>query len=82
MSERWTNQLTGDKVDVVPGALRVDEASATITYIGWAKPGTAESDFSWRIMRVDESSGVAIEWAGGTRSFDKSWDNRASLTYS
>lgn len=60
---------------------RVDEASATITYIGEADPGTATSAASWRVKRVDTSSGTVILYAGSVTSFNQIWDNRAGLTY-
>lgn len=52
-----------------------------IDYIGEAAIGTATSAASWRIKRVDNTTGVVIQWAG-TGTFDQVWDNRASLTYS
>lgn len=65
-----------------PPALEVDEASATITYVGEAAPGSATAAAVWRIKRIDTTSGVSIKWAGGTAEYDKVWDNRASLSYS
>ncbi|HRH21724.1 MAG TPA: hypothetical protein PLJ58_00835 [bacterium] len=52
-----------------------------IDYIGEAAIGTATSAASWRIKKVDSSSGTVITYAG-TGVFDQIWDNRASLTYS
>lgn len=52
-----------------------------IDYVGEATIGTATSAASWRIKRVDSSSGTVIQWAG-TGVFDQVWDNRASLSYS
>jgi len=59
----------------------VEEASATITYIGRAIIGSATSDSVWLIQKVDTSSGVVITW-GGTGDFDQEWDERAAATYS
>lgn len=62
-------------------AVRIDEASATITYIGEATPGTAEGAASWRVKRITTSgANVIIEWAGSA-DFGHIWNNRASLTY-
>jgi len=66
----------------VPLALRVDEASATVTYIGHAKPGTATTSALWRVKKIDTTSGVVITFADGNDLFDNVWDNRASLSYS
>lgn len=52
-----------------------------IDYIGEAAIGTATSAASWRIKKIDSSSGTVITYAG-TGVFDQIWDNRASLTYS
>lgn len=68
--------------DSTPYATRVDEASATVTYVGEANPGTATSAASWRIKKIDTSSGTVVTWADGDASFDNIYDNRAFLTYS
>lgn len=62
-------------------ALEVDTASATITYVGEAAPGSATSGAVWRIKRIDTTSGVSIRWADGVDGFSKIWDNRAAYTY-
>ena len=66
----------------VPLAVRVDEASATVTYVGHAKPGTATSSALWRVKKIDSTTGTVITFADGDDLFDNVWDNRASLTYS
>ncbi len=53
----------------------------SIDYLGEAVIGTATSAPSWRIKKIDNSSGIVITWAD-TGAFDQIWDNRASLTYS
>jgi hypothetical protein len=63
-------------------SVRVDEASSTITYIGEAPPGASEATSSWRIKKMDTTTGVVITWAGGVDSFTNRWDQRASLSYS
>lgn len=62
--------------------VNLDEASATVTYVGEAVPGTAGSASTWRIKKLDSSSGLIITWATGNSDFDKIWDDRASYTYS
>lgn len=59
--------------------LRVDTVSSTIIYIGEAQFGSAESSASWKIKKIDLSSGISIKLASNL--FDQVWDNRASLTY-
>jgi surface antigen len=62
--------------------VRLEEASATITYVGQAVPGSATSAASWSIKRLDSSSGLVVLWGGGTAAFTQIWDNRAALAYS
>lgn len=61
---------------------RLDEASATITYVGEAAPATLTSAASWRIKRLDSTSGLVVLYAAGAANFDQIWDNRAALAYS
>lgn len=66
-----------------PLALLLDEASATISYVGEAAAGTAQSAAAWRIKRITTSGGsLTIEWADGNTNFDNIWANRVALTYS
>ncbi len=60
---------------------RIDEASATITYIGQAQDDSDIGDPVWQIQRIDTSSGTVIQWADGNNNYDNVWDNRAALTY-
>lgn len=60
----------------------IDDASASVTYIGEALPGADLSLSLWRIKKLTETGSVTvIEWADGNGNFDNIWDNRASLTY-
>lgn len=78
--EEWVNSLGAAQVEF---AQIVDEASATVTYIGKAEPGSAESAAVWQIKRITISGSETITtWADGNVNFDNVWDNRASLTYS
>ncbi|MEN9405063.1 MAG: hypothetical protein RLY47_22 [Candidatus Parcubacteria bacterium] len=53
----------------------------SVDYVGEASIGTATSAASWRVKKIDNTSGTVITWAG-TGVFDQIWDNYASLTYS
>ena len=64
-----------------PVAFRLDEASATISYLGEAQIGTLTSSALWKIKKLDSTSGLIITWADGNYLADNVWDNRASLTY-
>jgi hypothetical protein len=63
-------------------ATRIDEASATVTYIGSADPGSATSGALWQVKKIDSNNPTSITFADGDALFDNIWDDRASLTYS
>ena len=63
-------------------ATRIDEASATVTYIGSADPGSATSGALWQVKKIDSNNPTSITFADGNALFDNIWDDRASLTYS
>ncbi len=69
------------KIDPILYTTRVDEASATVTYIGYAEIGSSQASAVWRIKKIDTSSGTSIIWADGNDNFDNVWNNRAALTY-
>lgn len=61
---------------------RVDEASASVTYIGKAVPGTSEASASWQLQKLTISGTITtIAFADGDELFNNSWSNRASATY-
>ena len=62
-------------------ALRLDQNTATIAYVGDAAIASSTAAPVWRIKRLDTTSGIIIQWADGNQHFDNVWDNRASLTY-
>lgn len=75
----WLESLGGAQMDY---AKIVDEASATVTYIGKAEPGSAEASAVWQIKKIEIIGTETIfTWADGNVSFDNVWNDRASLTY-
>lgn len=62
----------------------VEAASPTVTYVGYAAPGTATSSPLWTIKRITENPAntFTTEFAGGSNSFQFEWDDRAGLSYS
>lgn len=66
----------------------IDKASATVTYIGWASPGSdttpGKADARWKIKKIDTTTETdqSIVWCDGNTNYDNVWDNRASLSYS
>lgn len=76
-----TNALDRD-IDKSALETLIDEASATVTYIGKSATDTATSAASWQIKKVDSTSNpTSIKFADGVTSFTKVWDDRASYTY-
>lgn len=63
-------------------ALRFDDAANPILYLGESQPGAGEGAALWRIMRIDVTGPIKIEWADGNNSFDNVWSSRAALSYS
>lgn len=54
----------------------------TVTYIGVAAPGTAQSTAKWQCQKIDETTGVIITWADGNSEFDNVATDLTALTYS
>jgi len=59
--------------------LRLAEAGV-YTYIGEAEIGSSEASAVWRVKRLDETSGMAILFAG-TGIFDQVWNDYLTLIY-
>lgn len=46
--------------------IRLDEASATLSYYGRADAGALTNAAVWQIKRIDTSAGMVVDWAGGS----------------
>lgn len=63
-------------------AIRVDDASSTVTYVGEASIRSPEAAPVWRIKKLETVGSVlSITYADGNQNFDNVWTNRAALTY-
>ena len=63
-------------------AVRVDDVSSTITYVGEAPIRSPNTAPVWRIKKLETLGSVfSITWADGNMSFDNVWNDRASLSY-
>lgn len=65
------------------GVNDVDEASATLTYVG-----CEDKDGTWLVKKIDTSSGTSIRFAtagiianAAYTNYGDAWDDRATLTY-
>jgi len=65
-------------------AERRETATGSITYEGWADPGSLTSAAVWRVSRIVESGHPEFvrTWADGDNLFNNIWDDRATLSYS
>lgn len=64
-----------------PLQLQIDSTTtANATYIGKALPGITTSEPSWKIGKIDTTTGTVMQWADNGQ-FSQVWDDRASLTY-
>lgn len=77
--------LNGEDIQVVlfdRQCSRQDDASPTLTYYGWAVPGSLDSDAVWLIMKRAVVGTVTADYfADGNSNYDNIWANRASLVY-
>ncbi len=55
--------------------------SGTITYVGKAPIGTAQSAARWQAKKIDETSGTVITWADGDDAYDNVATDLTALTY-
>lgn len=61
----------------------VDENNPNTVYKGYALPGAKTNEAVWAIERITSKKGIlSYQWAGGNKSFNKVWENRAALIYS
>jgi len=67
-----------------PGAVRFEQVSDSLAYLGKAQAGAQESAAVWQIMRLDFTSqgNVTSLWPNGSTDFAFRWTDRASLSYS
>jgi hypothetical protein len=59
-------------------------SGSLLEYIGYAKPGTGESEAGWLIQKrtYDGSDNLlTTDFAGNSMAFDKIWDQRKSYNY-
>ena len=67
--------------DFINYSIKITE-SGSYTYVAYANPGTAESAAAWKVMRMDDSTGIRILWADGYLEFDNIATDLTALSYS
>lgn len=63
----------------------VDASSTDPLYVGYAPPGSSESDPVWQIRKMEYDASnrlIAVKFAEGELAYNKVWNNRASYSYS
>ena len=68
--------------DLLITQVQENSGDANIEYVGKALPGAATGSPSWKIKKIDCTTGTIITLADGNLNFDNIWDNRESLSYS
>jgi hypothetical protein len=61
-----------------------NDANCCPLYVGWAPPGTLNSDASWLIAKLGYDAGgclSSLRYANASLDYDQIWDNRAGLIY-
>jgi len=66
--------------------VRIDNATALITYVGFAEFGIATSSPKWKIMKIEKSGSAipyttTISYATAYDNYTNIWDDRAILNY-
>lgn len=59
-----------------------NSSDPNILYVGTSSPGTATSVASWKIFKVDTTSGASLTRANGNSNYNNILDDRESLNYS
>lgn len=64
-------------------SIRIDPASSTVTYYGYATVGSSEAAAVWQIKKKSVSGSItSYTFADGDELYDNVWANRAGLSYS
>lgn len=60
----------------------IDEASATVTYYGYADLGTGDTEEKWLIARKTKTGNVTrTEYPNGSMEPNQAWSSRTTLSY-
>lgn len=75
------NKFLGS-TSLAPVSVRIDDASSTVTYIGKAIIGTADSEAAWQIIKLSTSgTTIKLEYANKSEEYNQVWTNRTNLVY-
>jgi len=71
--------------DVSNYTQKMENSNGMVKYIGLAAPGTLVGAAGWQIRLITYDSNMAatdVQFASGTKAFDKIWTARAGYVYS
>lgn len=69
-------------IDLTETPSLIDEASATVTYLGYAVSGASVAGAVWKIKKITTVGTVtAITYATARNNYKNIWNERAILTY-
>mgnify|MGYP003440610433 FL=1 len=66
--------------------VRIDNATALITYVGFSEFGISTANPKWKIMKIEKSAATipyttTISYATSYDNYSNIWDDRATLNY-
>lgn len=68
---------------ILPFISKVDQASDTVSYTGYALRGTSAASAGWFIFKTEISGNVtSVTFASDPFDMTQIWDSRAGLSYS
>jgi len=79
--------LSGNNTDILDAtlysdALRVDEADASTTYVGFNRNvNAAETEATWQIKRITVSGNITKIKFAGEGDYAHTWSERTTLNY-
>jgi hypothetical protein len=62
--------------------LQLIDVNGSDIYIGCAIPGTATTDTTWKIKKINTNNPISIKWADSSTLYNKKWDDRTTYSYS
>ena len=78
-----SNDGVSERAVALKNIVNHEEIDADTEYIGEANPGTLDSQAGWFIYKRTVSGGIEkVRFAGGSRKFNKVWNDRANYSYS
>jgi hypothetical protein len=63
-------------------AIRLDQVTDNLFYVGKAQVGSTDSDANWQIVRYTRNGAILRgEFANGSEDFNQVWNDRTTINY-